>query len=94
MQDLKKYYASIVSIGGIIIFISLIFLVYLNYANPEWAELPYSLLKIGMFLLMWWLFDKFILEQYDTLDELFKKKNVAFAIVFAAIILSWAIIIG
>jgi MFS superfamily sulfate permease-like transporter len=76
--------------------IGVILLVVLLFTVPAFAVLGETLVYIAIILFLFWLFDKKILKEVDTINEL-KNNNIAYALFLVAIALLFlavAIIVG
>lgn len=51
---------------------------------PELADFPAGIVKIGIGIIIYWLFDKYLLKEIDTIEEL-KKGNTAYALFIFAL---------
>lgn len=93
METIKKFWEDhkdkiIIVIGTILSF--QIFDMALSSHNPYTAFLASATGIFGM-VGLWWVIDRFALKGFDTLTEL-KNGNIAVAIAFAGIFISFAII--
>lgn len=82
--------------GVLVLFVALVGIAGFGLAIEfaiELSGLMYGFLKAGFVLGFLWAIDKFILKEFDTIQEL-KNGNVSYAIVFGAVAIAVALCIA
>lgn len=79
MKNLNKY-AIIIGIIGLAMFIALMI-----YA-PGFAMFGEALIVVAAFIIIFWLFDKYVLKEIDTIDYLKQGDNYGLALLALALI--------
>jgi len=78
MSLIKKYWYSIlIMVVGIVFFLIAIFI------DTRLGETALGLLKLGIGVFLFFLVDKYLLKEVDTIDEI-KKGNIAMGLLFIA----------
>lgn len=85
-NTLRSYYKQLASGGWVMLLLGVVLTMLLTLVAKDYVDFGNVLIRLGMATVLFWLYDKYILKDYDVIKEIFKKKNTAAAIFAAAII--------